>query len=184
VGYLVKDDTSATVFRSLERHIGFDPDAILACDRKTIARAIEAGGMLPEHRAEKVRACARICKEVGGPRVLRDAGERTLERFPGFGKPGADRVLLWTHRKRTLAPDSNALRVMYRLGWIEEEANYSQKYRAATEWTLPKLPESFREIVSLHHLLRVHGQSTCKRKKPACRACPLLLGCNQRGLND
>jgi len=183
VGYLVPDDRRAVAFRALERDVGFDPDAILACDKKKLAAAIREGGMLPMHRAEKIRECARVCNLIGGVRALRASEDlhRTLKRFPGFGNPSADRAMLFLHRTRTLAPDSNVLRVMYRLGWIEEEASYAETYRAATDWIQAKLPESFEEIVSLHHLLRVHGQTVCKRT-PRCRGCALENGCNQRGL--
>jgi endonuclease III len=103
--------------------------------------------------------------------------------FPSIGGPGADRLLLLLHRKKKLAPESNALRVMSRLGWVEETASYSTTYRNANEALRPQLPDDWKTLVSMHQLLKVHGQQVCKPKKPRCASCPLAAGCPRRGLD-
>src|SRR2546422_8413212 len=44
-----------------------------------------------------------------------------LQRFPGIGEPGADKILLFAGGQVSLGPDSNALRVLYRLGFGKQE---------------------------------------------------------------
>ena len=87
--------------------------------------------MLPDHRAEKVQRAAAIAAEIGVEELRRQAaagtGGRLLRRFPGIGEPGADRLLLLAGGKRTLAPDSNALRVLVRLGLGTAGGNYRRR---------------------------------------------------------
>ena len=191
VADLVSDDRRAQAFRSLEREIGLAPEKILATDRTRLAGVIADGGMLPDLRADKVLACARVVTKMGGVEALRalvtkgdvQAAYDALQVFPSIGGPGADRLLLLLHRKKKLAPESNALRVMSRLGWVEETASYSTTYRNANEALRPQLPDDWKTLVSMHQLLKVHGQEVCKPKKPRCASCPLAAGCPRRGLD-
>ena len=57
---------------------------------------------------------------------------RILKRFPGIGDPGADRILLLSGAQPVLGMDSNALRVLVRLGYAREQKNYGKQYRAFT----------------------------------------------------
>ena len=190
VAYLVNDDRRAEAYRALEREVGLAPEKILAVDRKRLGKVIAKGGMLPEHRAEKVLACARVVTKMGGVDALRavtkgdvQAAYKALVVFPSIGGPGADRILLLLHRKKKIAPDSNTLRVMARLGWVEETSSYSETYRHANEKIQSQLPDEFATLVSMHQLLKVHGQTHCKRKKPTCASCPLSAECPRRGLD-
>lgn len=189
VGYLVRDERRAVAYRALERQVGLLPEQLLACKPKRLAKIIVEGGMLAEHRAEKVLECARVVRKAGGVEALRrtmaedvDEARKILERFPGIGPPGADRILLLAHEKRTLAPDSNALRVMARWGWIKEQKNYGRMYETAVQKTAKALPKRWPDLVAAHQLLKVHGQSICTRKAPMCAACPLSRTCPKKGV--
>ena len=175
VAYLVNDDRRAEAYRALEREVGLAPEKILAVDRKRLGKVIAKGGMLPEHRAEKVLACARVVTKMGGVDALREAtradvqsAHQALLIFPSIGGPGADRILLWLHRKKKLAPDSNALRVMFRLGWVEETSSYSETYRDANEKVQGQLPDDWAALVSMHQLLKVHGRVRKRIKASGC----------------
>ena len=144
--------------------------------------------MLAEHRAEKVRECARVVQKLGGVGALREAvkenvqnAHKILRRFPSIGEPGADRILLLLHMKKTLAADSNALRVLQRTGLIKEQRSYSKTYKSAERAMQRKLPKGFAALISAHQSLKVHGQ-VCSRNNPACKSCPLDRKCPKRGV--
>ena len=167
VAYLVDDARRLETFRKLRDEIGLSPDAILSASAEKIAKVIEGGGMLPPHRAAKVIACARLAEKIG---VTLD--KKILRKYPGVGEPLADKILLFNGKQRTLAPDSNALRVLLRLGFGTESKNYAASYKSAVAAAgeLPNAKEA-------HILLRRHGQEVCKTKAPRCEVCPLRGEC-------
>lgn len=169
VAYLVDDERRRTTFEALRDAIGLAPDDLLAHSAGEIAAVIAGGGMKPELRAEKLLECARIAKRLG-------VTEATLRKFPGVGEPLADRILLFNSTKRTIAPDSNALRVLLRLGYGTESKNYAQSYRSAVAAASGQLPD-VRFARRAHLLLRRHGQEVCKRTAPRCEVCPLRESC-------
>ena len=76
----------------------------------------------------------------------------------------------------TLAPDSNALRVLLRLGYGDESKNYAKTYRSAVNATNAELRDA-KFAQRAHILLRRHGQEVCKRSAPRCEVCPLRGEC-------
>jgi endonuclease III len=177
--YLVDDRRRLEVFRRLEREIGIAPEVLLAVPLPRLAAILEGGGMFPEMRAEKLHAASLIALEAGPERLRallfespREA-RRLLKRFPGIADPGADKILLFAGAGKSLAPDSNALRVLVRLGFGEEDSSYSRQYRSAATAVAPELPDDTPWLIAAHLLLRQHGQELCKRNNPRCGACPL-----------
>jgi endonuclease III len=174
--YLVDDARRHETFERLRAAVGITPEAIAERSRDEIAEVIAGGGMLPQHRAEKVLQCARIAIKEG-------VTEKTLRKFPSIGEPYADRILLFNGKKVTLAPDSNALRVLLRLGYGEESKNYAKTYRSAVSATAAELRDAaFAQRA--HILLRRHGQELCKTKAPRCELCPLRAQCVWYGDNS
>jgi endonuclease III len=181
VAYLVDDERRRRVFERLRDAVGITPEALLAVPEAELARLIADGGMLPAHRAAKVQKAAAIAAEIGVDELRRQAaagtGARLLRRFPGIGEPGADRLQLLAHGKLTLAPDSNALRVLLRLGFGAESGDYTAQYRSAAAAVAPQLPPDFDWLLRAHQLLRRHGQEVCRRAAPRCEICPLTQLC-------
>jgi endonuclease III len=182
VAYLVDDARRAKAFQRLKREIGTSPEAILRCDAGTIAAVIADGGMKPMMRAEKVRQCAEIALSIG-TRDLDLAmktdpahAKRLLRRFPSVGEPCADKILLFCGGVASLAPDSNALRVLTRLGFVEEKRTYQATYRAAVAVPRGDVP-TVADAQSAHLLLRRHGQEICKRSSPRCDMCVVRGEC-------
>lgn len=179
-GYLVDDEKRAAVFKRLKREIGLQPAQILAAKRERLAEAIREGGMQPQHRAEKLRRCAEIAIEFAGgdlASALKSmAGPKRralLKRFPGIADPGADKILLLCGYDSLPAVESNGLRVMQRLGFVEEDPSYARMYKAATA----ALFQSGVDLVEAFTLLREHGRELCKRNAPVCPVCPLRRVC-------
>jgi len=165
----------------LKRTVGTDPAAILAA-RPDILERVTARGILKSAFAAKLRECAAIAvDEFGGDldtaiRAPLDKAKRALRSFPGIGEPGAEKILLFTGRHALLAPDSNALRVLVRLGFVREQTSYARTYAASREVAkdLPAEPSVLQEA---HLLLQLHGQTLCKRSAPRCEECPLAPSC-------
>lgn len=184
VAYLVDDARRDAAYRGLAEMVGTSPARILAAPRAAIEKAIARGGMLPPMRAEKLFLAARIAAEVGVGKlralVQSDpvAARKQLLRFPGFGEPSVEKVLLFAGTGASLAPDSNALRVLVRLGLAADRGDYAKTYRAAETAVARGLPERSEDRVALRGLLREHGKRICTRTRPDCDRCPLRDGCD------
>lgn len=186
--YLVDDARRWKVFQTLREKVGVSPDAILRCSAPALAAVIAEGGMKAEMRAQKLIDCARVATEIGAEQLevavrRGDATvKRLLQRFPGIGEPSADKILLLCGGATTVAPDSNALRVLTRLGYAAEKKNYAQIYRMAIKATSPEIANR-EEAIAAHVLLRRHGQEVCKRSAPRCELCPLRAVCRWYAIN-
>jgi endonuclease-3 len=181
--YLADDPRRDEVFGALKKHIGTSPKAILNAPFEKLVAAIRPGGMRPEERAAKLIEAAAIADEVGLDNLRklmktspRDA-RKVLKRFPGMGDPGADRLLLIAGSLVSIAPESNGLRVLVRLGFAKEDQNWSKTWRAAREALAPELPSDPTWLLKAHLLLRRHGQELCNRTEPRCDLCPLEKTC-------
>jgi len=182
VAYLASDSRREEAFRMLEEKVGLSPEKILAAPRAALLDVARRGILLAS-TVEKLRAIAAIAiEEFGGDlsKVLRRPPKdaiRALKRFPSIGDPGAERVLLFSGTLPVLSLDSNALRVLLRLGFGKEERNYGRSYRAAQEAAVAQLHEDCDVLIEASQLLRRHGQELCKRNHPRCEACPVRREC-------
>jgi endonuclease-3 len=179
--YLVDDAQRLAVFENLRATCGMTPKKLLDAGEKRIAAAIADGGMRPPMRAAKVLDCARIATDIGdldaAARRPLDEATRIFQRFPNLGRPGAERVLLFCGAHAVLSLDSNALRVLVRLGFAPESKNYAKTYRDVRAAVDPDVPDDVAWVVRAHQVLRRHGQDVCKRTKPDCARCPLRTRC-------
>ena len=189
VAYLPSPDGRREAFAQLRRTVGTTPSAILGARRSALER-VAARGILAPRVASKIRECARIALDrFGGDlsgAVAGPVGEavRALRRFPGVGEPGAEKILLFTGRPVGLAPESNGLRVLVRLGLVRQESSYARTYAAGRE-AGRALPAKAAALQEAHLLLQEHGRTLCRRSAPACDRCPLAAGClHARGLAD
>ena len=181
VAYLASPAQRREAFEELERTVGTSPAAILAATPKAL-ESVTARGILKGTSAAKLRDCARTAVEDFDGDVESQLGDslpaakRALRRFPGIGEPGAEKILLFTGRQALLAPDSNGLRVLVRLGLVREHKSYSSTYAGSRE-AAKALPARPRVLQEAHLLLQQHGQTLCKRTAPLCDSCPLATGC-------
>jgi endonuclease-3 len=181
VAYLAPVHRRREAFELLRATVGTSPAAILAASRRSL-EAVTARGILKATFAAKLRECARIARdELGGDlavvgRMPIGDAKRALRRFPGIGEPGAEKILLFSGRTPLLAPDSNALRVLGRLGIVREATSYAKTYAAARE-AAAALPRDTRVVQQAHLLLQRHGRILCTRTAPRCLDCPLAPRC-------
>ena len=185
IAYLASDKRRAEAFAILKRTIGTRPEQILAAQHSALA-AIGKAGILPDVSAEKLLAIAKIAYEEFDS-DLRSVLKRplhqakiALKRFPSIGDPGAEKILLFTGSYPVMALDSNGLRVLCRVGFAEEQKNYSATYRLVQDAVRGQLPQDCDSLIRAYQLLRQHGQELCKRSKPRCSECPVRDGCKYR----
>ena len=183
IAYLASDKRRAEAFANLKENIGTRPEQILAAKHSALA-AIGKAGILPDVSAEKLLTIAKIAYEEFDS-DLRSAltkplpqAKKALKKFPSIGDPGAEKILLLTRSHPVMALDSNGLRVLSRVGFADEQKNYSATYRSSQDAIRDQLPRDYDSLIRAHQLLRQHGQELCKRSKPRCTECPLRDSCN------
>jgi endonuclease III len=182
IAYLVDDARRGAAFDALGATVGHQPEDILAAPDVDL-RAVVVG-MRPQDRVARLRRVAELAVALHltpdpGPALGRPLAEarRLLRRFPGTGEPGADRILLFGHHHNVLALDSNALRVLLRLGIGEDSDNYQRSYRTAQAAAQDLLAPDGAQLIRANLLLRHHGQELCRRSGPHCPVCPLQSRC-------
>jgi endonuclease III len=183
IAYLASDKRRAQAFATLKQTIGTRPEQILAAKHSALA-AIGEAGILPDISAEKLLSIAKIAFEEFDSDltpVLKKPlpqAKKALKRFPSIGDPGAEKILLLTRSYPVMALDSNGLRVLCRLGFADEQKNYSATYHSVQNAIHGQLPRDYDSLIRAHQLLRQHGQELCKRSKPHCTECPVRDSCN------
>jgi endonuclease III len=183
VAYLASHQRrAAAAFTALKETIGTRPEQILAAEHSALAK-IGKAGILPDMSAKKLFTIAKIAYE-GFDGDLRPAlkkplpqAKKALKKFPNIGDRGAEKILLFTRSHPVMALDSNSLRVLCRVGFAEEQKNYSATYRLVQKAIREQLPQDYDSLIRAHQLLRQHGQELCKRSKPRCAECPVRAEC-------
>jgi endonuclease III len=178
VVYLAPPARRREAFELLRQTIGTQPESILAASAAALER-VTAYGILKSRFATKLRDCAQTAIDVGNLDTAMhgsiENARHVLQKFPGIGVPTADKVLLFSGRFACLAPESNGLRVLARLGFFDEKLSYPQMYRAGLV-VAQELGEKIPALQEAHLLLHQHGQTLCKRTSPQCGQCPLAAG--------
>jgi endonuclease III len=183
VAYLADDQKRGKAFTALQKTVGTSPEDILKAKPEELLAVTRMGGIVPELRAQRLRQCAEIVKVLlkGKLNAALDESlpqaKKTLRRFPTIGEPGAEKILMFAGKYPVLGLESNGLRVLLRLGFAQEQKNYSASYRAVQNALAAQLPQNCEALISAHQLLRKHGQALCKRSRPLCDECPLRDSC-------
>lgn len=183
IGYLCDEKKRACAFEALKKKVGLDPESILDAPRPLLVEIAGVGGIMPEHRADKLREAATIAADEhdGELKSILDLppakAKRQLRKFPSIGEPGAEKILLTNGALPVLALDSNGLRVLLRLGYGEEKKSYSSSYKSAQRAAAKELREDPDTLLRAHRLLRHHGRETCKNNDPFCEECPVTGTC-------
>lgn len=183
VAYLVDDVKREEAFTTLREQIGLKPTDILSATMEELIEVLAIGGVAPQLRAQRLKESAQILliEHDGDSSRMLDLplpkAVKALKQFPAIGAPGAEKILLYSRKYPLLAMESNALRVLLRLGFGEEKKNYSASYKAVQQDVAPQLGTNYDSIIELLQLLRLHGRFTCKTNKPRCEQCPLRDDC-------
>jgi endonuclease-3 len=185
--YLVDDERRNAAFARLENKTGLDPKRILETSQAALEKCVAAPGRFAALQVEKLRTSAEIAiRDHDGDLTAvlalpEPAALRAFKKFPAIGEPGAEKILLFSGKASILALESNALRVLLRLGFGEEHKDYRRSYKSAQEAVRPEQPGKAAALVAATQLLRAHGQTLCTRSSPKCPECPLESRCPSAG---
>jgi endonuclease III len=180
--YLAKGDRRAAAFALLRTSIGLDAKAIERAPRSKLLD-VTRHGIVPELFADKLRSCAEIALgDFDGdvdanlsPDPAKAA--RQLQKFPGIGAPGAERILSAVGRLRTLAVESNGTRVLKRIGFAPGTfKTWIAEYRAVVA-SVPTRRSTSKQVFQATLLLQQHGRTLCRASRPQCGACKLRPMC-------
>jgi endonuclease III len=185
-GYPASDAACAKGWAALTKSVGITPQDLLAATPERLAKALKAGGMVPELRALRLKEIAMRVEnqfdQFGGD--LRsallgplDKARKELKKFPSIGDPGADRILLFAHIAPIPAVPSSCPHVLVRILFGRERENYGVTYREAQEAIDSQTPATFDARTRAYLLLKQHGQVLCKRTNPKCDQCPVNATC-------
>jgi endonuclease-3 len=182
--YLLPDERRVEVFERLRREVGLTAAAIAKAPEDILLAIAERGGMRPGTRVFRWRQIAEITSNRFGGNLdsILDLtyaeAKKALKLFPAIGDPGAEKILLLCGVARGLPLESNALRVLSRIGWGSVQKDYGSTYRSVQEALKPELPAGAERLKDAHLLLRVHGKTLCKDKGPLCYRCPVADDCD------
>jgi endonuclease III len=168
IGYLVDDQRRWRALGQLRTVVGLEPEQILTAPDDVLQSIVV--GPRPAERARRLRRCAEL--------AIAGASWRA---YPGIGKPGADRIDLFTGSRAVLALDANCMRVLARLGYADPRNSYARSYARAQAAAATQLDGTVPALQRAHQLLRRHGQLICRRKDPACDGCPIADDCPSAG---
>jgi endonuclease III len=182
-GYPASDRACGKGWEALREQVALEPEAILASSPDLLAKALRAGGMVPELRALRLKEIAARVKDefagdlLGALKGPLPAVRARLKKFPNIADPGADRILLFAGLAPVAAVPSNCPHVLVRIRRGRERENYGATYREAQEEIETGVPEKFDGRTRAFLLLKRHGQEVCKLTKPKCAQCGLSSAC-------
>ena len=186
-GYPASDTTCAKGWKALTGAVGIEPRQLLAAKPAALAEALKPGGMVPELRAMRLKEIAqRVEQEFGGDLLAAFKGplpelRKLLRKFPNIADPGVDRILLFAGIAPVAAIPSNCPHVLVRIRQGRERENYGVNYREAQRAIEAGVPPKPDLRARAYLLLKVHGQTLCKRNRPKCAECPVQTECAYAG---
>ncbi len=184
IGYLIDDHRRHALFTEFSDRIGLAPQAILEADEADLHDIASRGGMRPEVRVGRWRQIAEITLGPGGgdlDRMLRalplHKARALLKLYPAIGDPCADKILLFAGISPRPSLESNGVRTLVRMGFIQEHKAYAATWRAAMDVLREQGEPDFDWLTGAYLTLRDHGRERCRCAEPACPACPLDFTC-------
>lgn len=140
---------------------------------RRVIKVLRVGG-LQEQKARTIRRLLKAAKRETGTYsldVLRDMeddeAERFLTRLPGLSWKAARCVLLYSLGRDVFPVDGNTFRILKRAGVLGRRSVYRRRvlHDGLQDAVEPSRRKSF------HINLVVHGQRTCRPRRPRCSGC-------------
>jgi endonuclease III len=183
-GYPPSEQRCSRGFECLSREVGVTPQQLLSATSARLARALKAGGMVPELRATRLKVIAKSVRDdhagnlhAALERLPLTESRAALKEFPGIGDPGADRILLFGGIAPVAAIPSACPHVLVRIESGREPERYTATYTQAQRILAAQAGDGFATLTRSYLLLQRHGHSLCKRSNPKCSACPVAGTC-------
>jgi endonuclease-3 related protein len=151
-----------------------EPRRLARAPRETVEQLVRSAG----YYRQKSRRLQILCEWLlarcdGQVDRLRDAPLGRLRAellgLHGIGPETADSILLYALELPALVVDAYTRRIWVRHGWIAPPADYHALQRRLAD----DLPVDVLLYNELHALVVQVGKDYCKKRRPACDACPL-----------
>ena len=169
----------------LKRKRALTPDAMWHAPRKTLEETAALAGPYVEQRLRALRTGVDLFRRepllpstIRGPLV---AARRALKGLPQMGEGGAYRMLLFAADHAVLPVDARLTRVVRRLGFVQEEKDFSRTARSIRNTLGALLPPDVNAWRRTYLYLSHHGATTCTEAAPHCAICPLRDECPTAG---
>jgi len=183
-GYPASDTTCAKGWAALGAFTGLKPQQLLECKTAALTRVLKAGGLIPDVRARRIHDIARrVVDDFHGnlaaalAQLPPEDTRKALKRFPGIGDPGADRMMLFGDMAPIAAIPSNATQVAVRIQHGDSLGSYAKDYSEGVKLIESHVSAAIPSRKRAYLLLKIHGETLCKRAKPKCEDCPIARGC-------
>jgi endonuclease-3 len=177
VGYLIDDEKRNELFAEFQNQVGLTACEIASAPMPMLIDIAKRGGMAPQKRAERLKEIGAIAIRECDSDVRRalqalplSKARLLLKKFPSIGDPGADRILLFAGIAPVPALDSNGLRAIVRMGFVDEGKSYAQTYKSAAAFLAGDGQQNFDWLRRAYLVLRAHGKALCKTFRPTLRA--------------
>jgi A/G-specific adenine glycosylase len=163
----------ATVIPYFERFVARFPDVstLARADRDEVLHLWSGLGYYARAR-NLHHAAQQIDAEHGGslPETL-----EALTALPGIGRSTAGAILAIAHRQRAPILDGNVKRVLARFHAIPGHPGQSAWLEAL--WTRAEMHTPHERLPDYTQAIMDLGALVCRRRRPACTACPLRARC-------
>lgn len=181
-GYPPSQENCRKGFDALRSSVGLATGALLSASDRALAKALQAGGIVPELRASRLKLIAQLVTDDFGGNLrsvlsATQEARKALKRFPTIGDPGVDKILLFCAGIPLAAVPSNCPHVPLRLGLGVERPSYAANYRSVQEELTRLLPREAAALQRAYLLFRHHGKELCRRTTPLCDRCPVAPMC-------
>ncbi len=187
VGTILTQNTSwinvEKAIKNLKRENLLIPEKMKEIPEERLAKIIRQSGFYNQ-KAKKLKEFANFLflKYSGSLKKLFEKGlfslRKELLEINGIGKETADSILLYAGNKPIFVVDAYTKRILVRHKLINERADYDAIQRLFME----NLSRDVKLFNNYHALLVKLGKKFCKKAKPLCEGCPLVIISNRSPL--
>jgi len=144
------------------------PEDYLKIGENKLQELIKSCGLYKTKSRNIINSCRILIEEFEG----NVSGKfQDLIKLPGVGRKSANVVLIEAFDIPAIPVDTHVYRVSNRIGIVKA------KNPEQTESQLSKILPN--EIwIKMHHLLIIHGRTTCLARNPKCKKCKINIYCD------
>jgi len=184
--------TQNTSWKNVEKAISYikdarklSPQAMFSIEEKELEQLIKPSGFY-KLKAKRIKSFMnflfiRYHGDLNKMKMIDTPALRAqLLGINGIGEETADSILLYALNKPIFVVDAYTRRIFSRLGYIEENWDYSQ----IQNFFMKNLPLNTQLFNDYHAQIVKLGNTLCHRTNPYCENCPLKRKCKRVTLSE
>ena len=154
-------------------------DDVYTASQTKVAQALLNAGLANQKAKDLKNIIEKLMEDFGKVSLapVKGYSENKMEEYlcalPGIGKKAARCIMLYSFGKQVFPVDAHCFRIIKRLGWIDNELNYTDKLADRIQTMIPPQIR-----YSLHVNMVAHGRVYCLERFPKCGNCPLMGICS------